>query len=179
VAIPAHLLPMLGERQLSPFWYAALPASIGLAQVAGRVLLYVFERHLNVDRVNRSVPLLIPLALFALLAAPWLGHWLSVALFVLLYGVGNGLFTIVRGTVIAQYVSQQHVGALNGALGLPLALARAAAPLLLGIAWSEDRGYTWGVLAMLVLCVLAVMALRAAQARRLPLDGSGLKRSAF
>lgn len=163
VAIPAHLLPLLGERSLSAFWVVALPATIGLTQVLGRVLLYVFESRLNVDRVNRTVPLLIPAALLVLLLAPLLGPLPAVAGFVLLYGIGNGLLTIVRGTVVAQYVSSQHVGALNGALGVPLALARASAPLLLGLAWSEAWGYTWANVAMLLLAVLAVLALRAAQ----------------
>ena len=35
------------------------------------------------------------------------------------YGMGNGMLTIVKGTAIAQYVSRAHVATLNGALGLP------------------------------------------------------------
>jgi MFS family permease len=72
-------------------------------------------------------------------------HPLAGLLFVLLYGLGNGMLTIVKGTAIAQYVSREHVASLNGALGLPTAIARAVAPLLLGLLWTRDAGYRWGL----------------------------------
>ncbi len=163
VAIPAHLVPMLSERGLPLVWVVALPATIGLTQVLGRVFLYFYEARMNLDRVNRTVPLLIPAGLLVLLITPSAWQLGGVAVFVLLYGLGNGLLTIVRGTVVAQYVSQTHAASLNGALGVPLAIARAAAPLLLGLGWSDQAGYTWGIGVMLALAVLAVVALKAAQ----------------
>ena len=50
----------------------------------------------------------------------WFLSWQfwAVLLFVLLYGMGNGMLTIVKGTAIAQYVNRDHVAALNGVLGL-------------------------------------------------------------
>lgn len=163
VAIPAHLVPMLSERGLPLVWVVALPATIGLTQVLGRVFLYFYEARMNLDRVNHTVPLLIPGALLVLLVAPQSWQLMGVAAFVLLYGLGNGLLTIVRGTVVAQYVSHTHAASLNGALGVPLAIARALAPLLLGLGWTEGSGYTWGIAVMLTLAVLAVLALRGAQ----------------
>jgi len=82
---------------------------------------------------------------------------------VLLYGLGNGMLTIVKGTAIAQYVSREHVASLNGALGLPTALARAAAPLLLGVLWSERDGYAQGLWLLLAMSIAAVLALMLAQ----------------
>ena len=81
----------------------------------------------------------------------------------LLYGLGNGMLTIVRGTVIALYVSHAHAATLNGVLGLPQALARASAPLLLGILWSPQVGYRHGLWLMLALCLVAVAVLILAQ----------------
>ena len=75
------------------------------------------------------------------------------------------MLTIVKGTVLAQYVGAAHVGALNGALGLPLALARAAAPLAVGLLWTPARGYAPGLGLLLALSVLGVAALWAAQRR--------------
>lgn len=109
--------------------------------------------------------MLIPLALLTLLLGS--GHWPAALLFALLYGVGNGMLTIVKGTVIAQYVSAAHVGALNGALGLPLALARAAAPLAVGLLWSPAHGYSAGLALLLSMAVLGVAMLWSAQARAL------------
>ncbi len=34
---------------------------------------------------------------------------------------------------------------LNGALGVPLALARASAPWVMGVLWSAEAGYRWGL----------------------------------
>ncbi|MEO8545956.1 MAG: MFS transporter [Burkholderiaceae bacterium] len=166
-ALPAHLVSLLRERGLGESWAIAVPASIGVLQVCGRLLLYFFESRFDMHMANRLIPALIPLGLVALLLAPLLGTGAAalglVLLFVLLFGAGNGMLTIVKGTAIAQYVSREHVASLNGALGVPLALARAAAPLLLGLMWQPQVGYRYGLVLMLVLCVLAMAALWQAQ----------------
>ena len=84
-----------------------------------------------------------------------------------LYGLGNGMLTIVKGTAIAQYVSRDHVASLNGALGLPQAIARAIAPLLLGLLWNQDVGYRWGLALLLVVGIVSALALVLAQRRSL------------
>jgi hypothetical protein len=146
-------------------WVIAIPASIGVIQVLGRLLLYFFEHHFDLHLANRLIPCLIPLGLLALLAAPLSADaqvWV-VLLFVLLYGMGNGMLTIVKGTAMAQYVNRAHMASLNGALGVPLALARAAAPYLLGVLWTPQSGYTHGVCLLLLFSLLGVGALMRAQ----------------
>lgn len=165
VALPAHMVTLLRENGLSEVWVIAIPASIGAVQVLGRLLLFFFEHHFDVHVANRLIPCLIPLGLIALLVAPLLPAtqvWV-VLLFVLLYGMGNGMLTIVKGTAMAQYVNRDHVATLNGALGLPLALARAGAPLLLGLLWTPQVGYRNGVWLLLALSLLGVAALMLAQ----------------
>lgn len=156
-ALPAHMISLLRENGVTEAWVILIPASIGVVQVFGRALLYFFEHHFDVHLANRLIPCLVPLGLAALLAGG--GHGWAACLFVLLYGMGNGMMTIVKGTAIAQYVSRDHVASLNGALGLPLALARAGAPLALGVLWSPTGGYSSGIWLMLVASVLAVLAL--------------------
>ena len=73
------------------------------------------------------------------------------------------MLTIVKGTAIAQYVNRDHVASLNGALGVPLALARAAAPLALGLLWSSEAGYSHGLWLLLALSGAAIVALLLAQ----------------
>jgi sugar phosphate permease len=160
-ALPAHMVSLLREHGLEEAWVIAIPASIGVLQVLGRALLYFFEHHFDLHLANRLIPGLIPLGPLALLAAPLFGTaqvWL-VLLFVLLYGMGNGMLTIVKGTAIAEYVNKDHVATLNGALGLPQALARAAAPLVMGLLWNQQTGYTYGLWLLLGLSVLGVSAL--------------------
>ena len=110
----------------------------------------------------------MPLGLLALLLGD--GRMGGALLFVLLFGIGNGMLTIVKGTVMAQYVGAAQVGALNGSLGVPLALARAAAPLAVGLLWSPARGYAPGLALLLVISVLGVALLWRAQALARPSD---------
>jgi MFS family permease len=160
-ALPAHMIALLQESGLSPVWVIAIPAAIGVIQVVGRGVLFVFERYWNVHTANRWIPGFIPLGLLALLVGGF--HPTGALVFVLLYGLGNGMLTIVKGTALAQYVSRDHVGQLNGLLGMPIALARAAAPLCVGLLWSPTAGYQMALLGLLVASLLATAALWAAQ----------------
>lgn len=164
-ALPAHMINLLQEAGLSPAWVVAVPAAIGVIQVLGRLLLFVFERHWNVHTANRWIPSLIPMGLLALAVGGVTPD--AAIVFVLFFGLGNGLNTIVKGTAMAQYVSAAHVGQLNGVLGMPVALARAAAPLMLGVLWSPTQGYTYGLWWMLCASLLGMAALWAAQAMAL------------
>jgi len=172
-ALPPHLISLLRGAGLAEAWVIAAPAAIGLLQVAGRLLLYLLEHRWDRHRVNRYVPTLVPLALLVLLLAPAGGaaQTVAVLLFVALYGIGNGLLTIVKGTAVAEYVSRARAASLNGALGLPMALARAAAPWLLGLLWTPASGYRTGLWVLLGLCGLGLLALARAQrlARHEPL----------
>lgn len=165
VAIAAHLVNLLLESGMHPAWAIALPAAMGVVQVVGRSLLFLFEHKANVHHVNRAIPALLPLGLLALLAAlVWFnGNPYVAFVFVTLYGLGNGMLTIVKGTAVAQYVSQEHAASLNGALGVPTALGRATAPWMLGALWTPASGYTWGLWALLAASLVAMVALVAAQ----------------
>lgn len=160
-ALPAHMIVLLQEAGLSPAWVVAIPAAIGASQVVGRALLWLFERRWDVHTANRWIPTLVPAGLFAVLMANW--SPLGAGLFVVLYGMGNGLNTIVKGTVVAQYLGREHVGTLNGVLGLPTALARAAAPLVMGLLWSPSAGYRTGLWAMCAASLIGLLALWWAQ----------------
>lgn len=166
-ALPAHVVSLLRSYGLTETWVIAVPATVGLLQVGGRALLFFFERHLNLHLVNRLIPCLIPLGLLILLLAPLSGTFqiVLVVVFVVVYGMGNGMLTIVKGTAVAEYVDREQAASLNGALGLPMALGRAATPWLLGLMWTPQDAYTHGLLLMLVISVLGVLALALAQRR--------------
>jgi MFS family permease len=160
-ALPPHLVSLLREAGMSEAWAIAMPASIGVLQVVGRLGLYSAERHLPVNAGNLWLPALIPLGFAVLLWGYGQVGW--SLLFVLLFGVGNGLLTIVRATAMTEYVSRLHTGSLNGLLGFPTALARAFAPWLMGLLWSSQWGYTWGLACMCALGLVAVVCMWMAQ----------------
>ncbi len=164
-ALPVHMINLLGEAGLPASWVVGIPAAIGVLQVLGRMLLFVFERRWDVHAANRWIPALLPASLLVLVLGGW--HPAVALVFVLLYGMGNGMITIVKGTAMAQYVSAAHVGQLNGLLGLPIALARAAAPWVVGLLWSPSAGYRWGLWWMVAASLAGLAALWTAQAHAL------------
>ena len=160
-SLPPHMIALLRGSGLDERWAIAVPASVGLLQVFGRLLLFFFEHRFDVHTANRTIPVLIPLGIVALMVG--LGHLWGALLFILLFGMGNGMMTIVKGTAIAQYVSREHVASLNGALGIPSAISRAVMPWLVGALWTAQAGYLWGLWLLLALSVVAALALVLAQ----------------
>jgi hypothetical protein len=139
--------------------------TFSLYRMVGRFVLFVFERYWDVHTANRWIPALIPMGLLALLVGGL--NPIAALVFVVLFGLGNGMNTIVKGTAMAQYVSRDHVGQLNGLLGLPIALARAAAPLAMGLMWSPQQGYAVALQWLLVISVVSTGALWMAQRKAL------------
>ena len=69
----------------------------------------------------------LPAGVFALLL---FGNqaW-AVAVFCILYGLSNGVLTIVRGTIPQAMFGRKNYGAISGAMAGPALLAKAAGPL--------------------------------------------------
>lgn len=164
-AMGAHMISILREQNLPDTWVVAIPASIGALQVAGRVLLYYTETRLDLHWANRWIPALLPVALGVLILAS--NSPRIALLFALLYGMANGMLTIVRATAMATYVSRDRAASLNGLLGIPNAIARAAAPSLLAMLWAISSNYRLGLAVMCATSILAVAAFWIAQRRAL------------
>jgi predicted MFS family arabinose efflux permease len=126
-ALSVHLIPILhalGHQLSSVVLMAAL---IGPMQVAGRVAEMAFGRHLRPQTVGKLCFAMLPGALLALLLFG--AHYSAMALFCILYGLSNGILTIVRGTIPQLLFGTRHYGAIAGALSGPSLLAKAAGPL--------------------------------------------------
>ena len=164
-AMGGHLVSILRERNLPEAWVIAIPASIGALQVAGRLLLFFTEKHMDVHKANRWIPVLLPAALFVL-ALGLQSTWVAI-FYALLYGMANGMITIVKATAMATYVSRERAASLNGLLGLPTAIARAVAPSMLAALWVATGNYTMGISVLCALAALAVIAFWFAQRRAL------------
>ncbi len=167
-AMGGHLVSILRERNLPEAWVIAIPASIGALQVAGRLLLFFTEKNMDIHKANRWIPTLLPAALFVLALYAWglQSPWVAI-FYALLYGMANGMITIVKATAMATYVSRERAASLNGLLGLPTAIARAVAPSMLAALWVATGNYTMGVSVLCALAVLAVVAFWIAQRRAL------------
>ena len=55
-ALPPHMISLLRGNGLAEAWVIAIPASIGVIQVFGRLLLFFFEHHFDLHLANRLIP---------------------------------------------------------------------------------------------------------------------------
>jgi MFS family permease len=86
------------------------------------------------------------------------GESIWIYVFVLLYGAGNGLMTIVRGASVVEFLGAEGFGAINGALGLPTTLARAFAPTLVALLWDWQGNYQVAIWVMAALGLVSALA---------------------
>ena len=112
-AMSLHLMSILQSRGVSPSYAAAIGAMVGPMQVLGRILETTVGRKMSSYKVGVLAMWLLPLALI-LLFAP--NQWLLIyAVFAAMYGISNGVMTIVRGTLPAElygreaYLSLIHI----------------------------------------------------------------------
>lgn len=170
--IPAHLVPLLQEQGFPASWVVLVPAGIGVVQVFGRLMLYRLEGNFDLHRVNLMIVMLMPVSLAVLCILIWVapaygatnpGVFTLALSFTAMFGLANGMMTIVKGTAIAQYVDRQHVASLNGMLGLPQAIGRAVTPALVGALWGLSQNYQWGVVALFLGSLLSCGAFAWAQ----------------
>ncbi len=159
--LAAHLIPMLRERGMSVFWVVWIPAAVGAIQVLGRMGILWSDGKFNTHRVNAVIVWLSPLGILLLILA---GTNTALLLaFACVWGIANGCQTIVKGTAVAQYVSQENVAALNGRLGLPTALLRTLVPWGIGLLWSPSTGYATATWALFGLGAAAALSFILAQ----------------
>ena len=120
--------------------------------------------HFSTLRVGRWAMVMLSAAMLILLLLPPRLVWLG--LFAALYGAGNGVSTILRGTAIAELFGRERYPELNGALSAPAVFAKAAAPLALAGLWSatgQPKVVFVGVLALILTGVVGLWLATSAQ----------------
>lgn len=154
-AMSIHLIPLL-HRLGHPSVLVLLAASlIGPIQVIGRIGEMTLGRQASPQRVGTYTFATLPAALAVL----WLfgsAAW-AVALFCLLYGLSNGIITIVRGTIPQAMFGREHYGAISGAMAGPSLLAKAAGPLVVGVFLHDAATPAPVLIGLLVVALLSLM----------------------
>lgn len=141
-ALAVHLIPLL--QTMGHGARAAILAAmlIGPMQVAGRLLERTVARSTPPQVVGKFCFGALPAALAAMLlfgTQAW-----AIACFCILYGLSNGIVTIVRGTLPQAMFGSENYGAISGALAGPALLAKAGGPIM--AAWIMQGGGTPTVL---------------------------------
>jgi MFS family permease len=139
-AVTFHVIPLLTERGVALAEIVAAIALIGPAQVGGRLLLFLFGAKASARDVGRVVMAIPALSILILiLAAPH--GFAGLAVFAVVYGIGNGMTTIVRGAGIAEIMGTAGYGQIAGAITLGNTIAKAAGPIALALLWDRMGSY--------------------------------------
>lgn len=150
-ALSVHLIPLLQEMGHSARAAVLAAMLIGPMQVAGRVFERTVARNTAPRKVGKFCFGALPAALVALLL--FQGQLWAVAAFCILYGLSNGIITIVRGTLPQAMFGSENYGAISGAMAGPALLAKASGPLV--AAWVLAGG---GAPTLLLATLLGVAA---------------------
>jgi len=151
--LAAHLLAIFRRLGLDAGTVVAIGTLFGPAQVAARLIEFVFARNVHPLWIARFAVSLLVLA-FGLLAT--LGVSVATATaFAVMFGAANGLLTIARGTLPLALFGAAGYGRLIGRIAGPFLIIQAVAPLVL--AFVAERASDAAALA--VTCGFAVAAL--------------------
>jgi MFS family permease len=164
-AMAVHLIPLLERLGQSAAAAVLLAALIGPMQVAGRVGEMTLARDTPPQTVGKLTFAMLPGALLVLVLSGSQA-WLA-AVFCVLYGLSNGILTIVRGSLPQALFGRENYGAIAGAMAGPSLLSKAAGPFIAAAILRHDGGPGM-LLFVLLLLSLASLAfyLRALSAER-------------
>jgi len=154
--LAVHLVPIIQASGVDPetaVWLASLK---GVAQVAGRIWEIVFAPNLAPLNLGRVAVALFPISFGALVFG--MRGFVTALAFTLLFGVANGLTTIVRGAVPLALFGARGYGAVLGLLATPYFVLNALAPAAFALV-VEAAGYNVGAVVLLVCGLAASLAM--------------------
>jgi MFS family permease len=158
-AMSFHLIPLLAERKVEIGVVMAIIALIGPMQVVGRVLLMAAQNRISTIQLGAGIYFAFPISMAML--ALGISDVYGLILFAIIYGVANGLVTILRGMAVPEFIGPEGYGVVSGALTMPTNIMRAVGPLLGAFAWSAFGNYTpvlWGLTAIMILAAAGFAA---------------------
>ena len=155
-ALAVHLVPILEATGLALTTAVLLASLKGFAQVAGRIWEIVLGHSLKPVNLGRISVAFLPLS-FLVLMLGGANFWTALA-FTLLFGVANGLMTIVRGAVPLALFGPKGYGAVLGILATPYLLLAALSPTAFAFV-VERWGYGAGEAIMLGAGLVSFLAM--------------------
>jgi MFS family permease len=152
-----HLIPLLGAKGFSTGEVVLIASLVGPMQVAGRLAQFGLGDALPVRRLSRIVFAMLPVAMAVLLLSP--AQSLFIGFFVVLYGVGLGINTILRGTAMPELFGRENYATLSNLLSAPGVAARAVSPFLASLIVVGFGGYValeWAMVGVGIVAAIAI-----------------------
>ncbi len=141
VFIPlVHLVPLARGLGIAPLRAATLVSALGIAAIAGRLLMGGVSDRLGRRPVLAAAVALQAAAFLGLGAAAGLGALYAAAL---VFGFSYGTVSTLFPAVVADYFGREHAGSLTGLLFSMAASMAAWGPLAAG--WIYDRSGSYGL----------------------------------
>lgn len=153
-ALSVHLIPLLKDFGHTMAFAVLISTLIGPMQVAGRIGERTIARNAAPQTVGKFTFAALPAAVLTLFLFG--SHAWAAAIFCILYGLSNGILTIVRGTIPQALFGRKNYGAISGAMAGPSLLAKAAGPL---VAASILRAYPAPAVLLTVLLAASAISL--------------------
>ncbi|BCB17170.1 MFS transporter [Bosea sp. ANAM02] len=149
--VGVHLLTLLQAQGIGLAAAVTLGALVGPAQVGGRIVeMAGGARHHPIWTMSAALGLIaLGLAMLAFGAGP-------ITLALILYGAGNGVFSIAKGTLPLAQFGPQRYAPLVGKLARPSLIAQALAPTI-GALLIERAGSNWTYVALMLLALTNVL----------------------
>jgi MFS family permease len=147
--VAVHVLPFLIESGRSAAFAAFVVGLVGAMQIPGRLLFAFLSGRLPTRWLSPATFLLQALALFWL---PWAKTEAGAIGFACLFGVGNGIVTLLRASRPAEFFGTSSYGEISGVIAFASTMARALAPVTIGFfyAWTGYRPLLLGLGMLLV-----------------------------
>lgn len=124
--LAVHLLSLLQDLGLETAMAVALGSLMGICQVAGRLIEVVLARRLHPVWEGIAASVLVFVGFVLLMS----GGSMLVGVALAVYGLGNGIRTIVKGTLPLVLFGAEGYATLIGRLGMPTLIAQAVGPAL-------------------------------------------------
>ena len=153
-ALSVHLIPLLTDLGHTAAVAVLMSTLMGPMQVAGRICERTLARNALPQTVGKFTFSALPAAVLTLLlfgSQAW-----AAALFCVLYGLSNGVLTIVRGTIPQAMFGRTNYGAISGAMAGPSLVAKAAGPI---VASAVLSGYGSPSILLVILLCMSIVSL--------------------
>lgn len=166
--IGVHMIALLTGSGLTQADAVLVGMLMGPMQVAGRLIEMGLLPKVRIMHVGLAALGLIVVGVLLLIGA--MGAPAIAVAFVIAYGCGNGILTIVRGTAPAEFIGRESLGALLGRLSRGSVIAKAVAPALFTalLAAGLTRNHVLALLAFIAVLgwISFLMAARCAEQHR-------------
>lgn len=153
-ALATHLPRLLSDLGIALQTAIVVSAFLGPAQVFSRLMTFGFFNRYSPINYTRFALILYPIGGLCL----FIMGISTAAIFVILYGIGNGILTIARGTVPLALFGVADYGMRTGLLAIPIRLSQALAPFLFGLLL-DHKGPNTALLFSIGLSVIAFIVM--------------------